>query len=430
MLLKSMTCSNIDMGLGNIYLKKEKMKKKQLKKIKRISISSIIVISILFTFNSFATNLELNDDLNNPANGNEENVEVHKFIYRTYDQETKKKLDDYVIEYDELEELIHNYNPNIMSMWNTYKKNKNSTEVYDDYMEAYYNLMAAGDSSDSDAMKARMYAQAYSMKILADNNVNDSMISFMQNELDEIKLYLDTKKKYLNYFITNYNYQIAILNEKEAARLANASKVKYDVGVDTEISYLQAQKNNDDAKANLALAESNKNVAEKNIKVACGKSTGKEISIGQEPEVDIIAINFINLEEDIKKAIDNNLSMKLYKRSFNNATTDEVEKHYEILIIYANEEITNAVKNYYSTLQNQNISLATKTVSYLFLIEQLNKGKGDLKNGKISEADFASLQYNVDIAKYQIDIQKLNLISAYEDYKYAVERGIASAILN
>lgn len=430
MLLKSMTCRNVNMGLENIYPNEEKMKNNNLKCIKRISISVMMAICVLVTSNSFATNLELSEALSNPENSSEESVIAHKFIYRTYDAETKKKLDDNVIEYDEIEELVHNYNPNIMSMWNTYKKNKTSTEVYDDYIEAYYNLMAAGDSSDSDAMKARMYAQAYSMKILADNNVSDSMISFMQNELDEIKIYLDTKKKYLNYFITNYNYLLAIENEKEATRLAESSKIKYQVGVDTEISYLQAQKNSDDAKANLALAESNKNVAEKNIKIVCGKSTGKDISIGEEPQVDIIAISTINLESDIKKAIDNNINMKLYKRSFNNANTDEIEKHYEILINYANEEITNTVKSLYSTLQNQNLSLLTKTASYLLFVEQLNKGKIDLANGKISAGDFASLEYNVNVAKYQIDIQKLNLISAYEDYKYAVERGTASAALN
>ena len=397
---------------------------------KKLQMSIMLLICVTLSFNSFATNIELNEALSDPTNSSEESIDAHKFIYRTYDSEMKKKLDDQVIEYDEIEELIHNYNPNVMSMWNSYKKDKTSVEVYDDYMEAYYNLMAAGDSSDSDAMKARMYAQAYSMKILADNNVSDSMISFMQNELDEIKLYLDTKKKYINYFITNYNYLIATENEKEAVRLAEASKVKYQVGVDTEISYLQAQKNSDDAKANLALAESNKNVAEKNVKVACGKSTGGDVSIGAEPEVDVAVINNINLDEDIKKAIDNNINMKLYKRSFENANTDEIEKHYQILIDYANEEITNAVKSLHSTLQNQNLSLVTKTVSYFLLLEQLNKGKADFSNGKISAGDFAALEYNVNVAKYQIDIQKLNLVSAYEDYKYAVEKGIASATLN
>ena len=395
-------------------------------KVMRIALS--LVLSLIFAVNSFATNHD--DNLNTPSSNREESLDINKFINRTYDEELKKKINDSVIEYDEIEELIHNYNPNIMSMWNSYKNNKTSSEVYDDYMEAYDRLMAAGDSSESDIMSARMYAQAYSMKMLADNNVNDSTINFWQNKIDETKLYLDTKKKFINYFITSYNLLMSSENEKEAKRLAEASKIKYQVGLDTEISYLQAQKNSDDAKANLALAESNKNVAEKNVKVACGKSTGNDVSIGAEPNVDLIAINSINLEEDIKKAIENNINLKIYKKSFENANTNEIETHYHILINYANEEITNNVKTLYNTLQNQNMSLATKNLSLTLLIEQLNKGKTDLNNGKISASDYASLEYNVNVAKCQLEIQKLNLLSAYEDYRYAVDRGIASAALN
>ena len=421
--------STIHLEEGQTMLSKI-MNCKMENKVKAMRGALAVVICILYAFSSLAQNIDINDSLNDPAKSGEENINANKFIYRTYDEEMKKKLDDSVIEYGEIEELVHNYNPNIMSMWNSYKNGKSSSEVYDEYMESYDRLMAAGDSSESDAAKARMYAQAYSVKMLADNNVNDSVINFWKNEIDEINQYLDTKKKYINYFVSNYNYLVSAENEKEAVRLAEASKIKYQVGLDTEISYLQAQKNSDDAKANLALAESNKNVAEKNVKVACGKSTGTDVSLGDEPVVDLIAVNSINLEEDIKKAIDNNINMKIYKKSFENANTIEIENHYDILINYAKEEITNSVKTLYNTLVNQNISLATKNRSYMLLIDQLIKGKKDLNNGKISESDYASLEYNVKVAKYQVDIQQLNLLSAYEDYKYAVERGVAAAALS
>ena len=406
-------------------------KKKVLRKIIIESVKVVVAlsISILMIFNSYAVALENNQSNADPS-FNSENINANKFIYRTYDDETKKRIFDNVIEYEDIEELIHNNNPNIMSMWNSYNRDETASEVYDDYMEAYNNLMAAGDSSESDAVRARMYAQAYSMKMLADNNVNDSVINFWQNEIDEIKLYLDTKKKYINYFISNYNYLVAVENEIEAERVARATETKYQVGVDTAISNLQAKKNSEDAKANLALAESNKNVAEKNFKIACGKSTSDEVSIGIEPNIDVLTITNINLEEGIKKAIENNITLKIYKKSFENANTDEIEKHYNILINYANEEITNDVKNLYSTLQNQNINLMTKLKSWNLLTEMQNRGLADLSNGKISSSDYTTLVHNAIVAKYQVDIQRLNVISAYEDYKYAVDRGIAKAALS
>ena len=400
------------------------------KKVVTINIvRAMVVFTLLFSISSniFAAEITNPENTVSPAD-NDEEVDTNAFIYKKYDEETKRALEDNIINYDEIDDLVHEYNPNVLSWWNSYKNNKTATEVYDDYMDSYYRIMDSADSSESDAATARLYAQAYSIKLLADNNTNDSIISFWNYQIDEIKLCLDTKKKFINYYITNYNEKIAELNANEARRLANAANVKHQVGLETELTFLQSNKNADDAVANLDLAKSNHAVADKNLKIACGKSVSNDVVIGAIPNTRV-DINTIDLLNDIEKAKVNNIYLKTYNRAFKNANTEEMKNYNQILVDYANEAITSSVKNYYDILNNQVSSLTTRETSSVLMAQQLSKAKADLANGKISEADYQTSVYNAEVSKIQVDIQLLNVLSAYEDYRYAVYMGIAQAKL-
>ena len=392
-----------------------------------VSITLIFILSFSISLDIFAAEVTNPENILNPAD-NDEVVDTNAFIYKKYDEKTKKELEDNVINYDEIDDLIHEYNPNVLSWWNSYKNNKTATEVYDDYMDSYNRIMDSADSSESDAAAARLYAQAYSMKMLADNNTNDSIINFWNYQIDEIKLCLDTKKKFINYYITNYNEKIAELNVAETRRLANAANVKRQVGLETELTYLQSNKNADDAVANLDLAKTNHDVAEKNLKIACGQSISNDVVVGDMPDARV-NINAINLLDDIEIAKLNNIYLKIYNRALKNSNTDEMKNYNQILIDYANEAIASSVKNYYDVLNNQVSSLTTRETSSALMDQQLSKAKADLANGRISDADYQTSVYNAEVSKIQVDIQLLNVLSAYEDYRYAVYMGIAEAKL-
>ena len=396
---------------------------------KQCLVKGAVTLLLLFIIsaNAFAAEVTSNDEIVSPADNTDE-INTNDYIYRKYDEDTKNKLNDNVINYDEIDDLVHEFNPTVLSWWNSYRNDKTATEVYDDYMESYDRIMSSADSSESDAVAARLYAQAYAIKMLADNNTNDSIINFWNYQIDEIKLCLDAKKKFLNFYITDYNKQIAELNVNETKRLANAANVKYQVGVDTELTYLQANKNADDAEANFDLAVSNHNVADKNLKISCGKSISNEVEIGSLPNM-AVDFNAINISNDIEIAKANNIYLKIYNRALKNANTDEMKKYYQILVDYANEEIESSVRTYYDALSNQVNSLLTRETTNALMVQQLTKANNDFSNGRISETDYNTAKYNVDVSNVQVKIQYINVLSAYEDYKYAIEKGIASARL-
>ena len=140
-------------------------------------------------------------------------------------------------------------------------------------------------------------------------------------------------------------------------------------------------------------------------------------------------VNYLNLETDVIKAIENNIYLKSYKRAYNNATTEEMKTNYQILIDYANESIASEVRTKYSTLKNATTSYNTELLSQQLFNDQLSKAKEDYDNGKLSLNEYNTAMFNSKNSEYDVKKALITVQSAYEDYKYAVEKGIAGATL-
>ena len=93
------------------------------------------------------------------------------------------------MEYGELADLIHEYNPTVLSNRSTYKdqKNKNLNDIYDDYMKDIDDIWDQADNADNDVTWASLRYSAGLLTKQADNNYEDaemersSMTSRKQN---------------------------------------------------------------------------------------------------------------------------------------------------------------------------------------------------------------------------------------------------------
>lgn len=68
------------------------------------------------------------------------------------------------MEYGELADLIHEYNPTVLSNRSTYKdqKNKNLNDIYDDYMKDIDDIWDQADNADNDVTWASLrYSAAF-----------------------------------------------------------------------------------------------------------------------------------------------------------------------------------------------------------------------------------------------------------------------------
>ena len=383
--------------------KEEKMKDRVLK------IALIIVLVI--TSNVFA----LDNKIDNYFDGLNPNMHINHFSDR------KDKLPTDTINFDDIEEFIHYYNPEVLSDWNSWENNKSANDVYNDYIDAADRLYDSAAGQDSELQEGMAYAQADAMRIQADKNVNDSYVNFLSYYLKEKQLVLATKVLDLNYQKYAYELMNAEASIEEAKRKEESAENSLKFGSGTEIDYLTAKKAVVDANSNLISVTSSQKNYKRNTLINCGKAYDEEIYLSPINLEEDFDISSINLNNDFEYAKKHNIQFEIYKRKRENARTDEVKKEYDILINAAPQNIYNDLETKYSNLIDLIDSRYNREIAFNLANSNYAKATNEFKSGKISKKEFDTSLYNMRVALHNLEIVKYDFKIALENYRASVK---------
>lgn len=354
------------------------------------------------------------------------NITAYEHLYKIRSSEEKNRLSDNIIYFDEIDDIISLYNPTVQNNWNSYEANKSSTDVYNDYMDAYDSLDSLASSTDNEVQAAMYRAQADAMKINADNNVVDSTVNFLNYYMLEKNLVLATKTLLINYYKYGIEEGKANANLKEANRKYETAKNNFDVGNITRVEYLLAAKNVDDARANMISANSKVKNAKRNLLINCGKSVTDEVIVMQPSLVSPDFIKGINISVDTIKAINNNIQYEIYKRQYENASSTEMKNQNQINMSSAENYIRADVEKKYSDLNDQLSIYNTELINLEYVKDEFKLAENSFSMGSISEKEFETARYNKNIADFNLTIANYDLAIAYQNY-LATVNGLASA---
>lgn len=349
------------------------------------------------------------------------NLTPQNHINKLYSEERKNELRTGDIKFDDIDDMIHLYNPEILNNWNTWENNKTSNDIYDTYTEAADNLYGNASSQDSDMMEAIVRAQADAMRIQADKNSDDTYVSFLTKYLSEKQLINSTKILYIKYLKSAYDLNLAILNIEEMDRKYETAKNKKTLGEGTEIDMLKAEKNLYDAKSVLLTAESAQKAAKREVLINCGRSMYDNVNIldiNIEEGTDIASIN---LNDDYEYALKNSIQYEIYKRRYENARTEEVKKEYKILVDNFPNTLYNSLETKYSNILDTIDTLNSRRVAYDLAVETLKQAENNYKTGNISKKELDTANYNVKVAEVNKVTALYDLKIAFIEYNNAKE---------
>lgn len=381
-----------------------------LRKSKYIKLFALC-ISVSLTFTSFA-------DLNIIEYFNELRPQTH--INKLYTNERKDELKKNVVNYNDIEDMIHLYNPDILNNWNSWENNKSSQDVYDEYQDAADVLYDSAGSQDSDMQEGMMMAQGRAMQIQADKNADDSYTNFLSNYLTEMQLVLATKVLDINYQKSSYELLSASESVKEAERKIEKAENALKYGAGTEVELLTAKKAVADAKSSLIVAESSQKTYKRKLLLNCGKMSSEDIYISPIDVSNDLDISNINLNNDYQMALAHNIQYEIYRRKIENARTDEVKNEFKILYESAPEKIYNDLENKYRNILDAIDTNQNRQIAYNLANDNLKKAQNEYEHGNISAKELKTAEYNVLIAGNNIQTAKYDLKIAVENYKYAV----------
>ena len=383
------------------------LKDVKMRKSKYVFIYSIALVFII-TFNSFA-------ELGKVEYFNGLTPQTH--VNKLYSDERKNELKQDIVNYSDIEDMIHLFNPEILNNWNSWENDKSAEDIYDIYQSAADRLFDSAGTQDSMMQEDMMSAQGRAMQIQADKNVSDSYINFLSNYLAEKQLVLTTK-------ILDINYQksaFELLNANEAIKESERNLTKAEnalkYGSGTQVELLTAKKAVADAKSSLIAAESAQKANKIKLILNCGKSASDNIYI---TPIDLsldIDINAINLTADFETAKKNNIQLEMYKRKIDNARTEEVKNEFTILYEAAPDKIYNDLENKYRSILDAVDTNANRQVALTLANDNLKKAKDEYEHGNISVKEFLTVEYNLAVANNNVLAAQYDLKLAVENYK-------------
>ena len=341
-----------------------------------------------------------------------------------------ERLRDNTLEYEEIPDLIREYNSTVQNNMISYGdyRGKDANEIAEDYREAAQTLY---DSvvwpSEDDTGYAMLYsaaetaqAQARQLEKMADENVSDGMIIKWQYDQVEASLSSTAQNLMSQYYQLLENRKTAEAGKELAEASLRSVETQASLGMATENDVLTAREAVKTAEAGVISAESNIPSVKQNLQVMTGWAYNSEPEIAQMPPVDVTRIDAMNLETDLEKALENNYTLLIAKRTLENTSDAANQQIQRQTIANTEQQIASGLTDLYSqVLQARNTYDQARSALGL---EEKNMAAAETKYGlgMISRLEYLQARNAYVESQANFRIQELALQSAMDAYDWAL----------
>lgn len=347
------------------------------------------------------------------------------------------RLQDNTLEYDEIADLVHEYNTTVLNNRVSYRDylGKDRDDVARRYRDAAQelrdNIEYPDDPTDTSYATMLMAAQlnetqAKSLEEQADNNVDDSQSIYLQYEMVEANLVLATK---LNLIAYNQKLLSNGLTEENRSLLEaqyQVVQVQASVGSATQTDVLNARQALEQLESTSISDAKETQTLKQQICLAAGWNYDADPVFGELPQVDLAQIAAIDLEADKARALENNYTLKISRRQYENSTSSATRENLQNTIRDNEQNIASDITSKYQSLleaqSSYNLALTQQAVE----AQTLAAVQQRFQTGAASQLEYLQESYNMSSRNTAVETAALSLLSAWETYQGAVN-GLASA---
>ncbi|MCI8453585.1 MAG: TolC family protein [Lachnospiraceae bacterium] len=366
-----------------------------------------------------------------------------------YDAETLARIKDNVLEYEEIELLIDEYNPTLKNLRQTYQDNKENigkdaarlkeqvfsgsgslSEQASFMLDQATSIESTIGYGGAAAYAQLMYAsevmsqQAEQMLLSADSitQMTPQMLRLQSVETPRAALIAGAQSAVVGYeqlLLAKENLENGI----ELLELVYAStQTQAAAGLATQNDVLKARQSLESTQANRITIESNIQKTRQSLCTMLGWAYTDMPEIKKVPCADLTRIARMNPEIDKAAAVDNNLTRRYHVLSYETLTDGSVEQQ-NMARTLENEaaEIASELTNLYNQVLQKQSEYQTAIAAY-----ELEKTKMDTAERKYSVGTIGRLEYQQQVHAYktaELDIKTadLALFQAMETYDWAVK---------
>lgn len=360
-----------------------------------------------------------------------------------YDAATLSKLQDNVLEYDELALRVREYNPNISEAWRKYGESKEDyqnmlTELESTYDDSMDNIDAVlkplkqaeklmpqlkGTVKQMSSLKSGYHSLVQGIRDTVTNwdtskrntsqirQYEKQVISGAQSAMIGYNTIVDNKAT-LETMVDLYQKQCDMYQRMAALGLANQTDV------------VSAQTSLIGAKSQLASLQSQEDSVYRTLCLLLGYDTDSGVEIRNLPDFDMSRLDGMNLEADTKKAIGNNYTLIGQRTSAKGETNAQIAARLNT-IEEGKQKLTIEMQRLYQDVLDKKAAYEAAMTGYEAAEKSNGAAQRQYQNGLLSEMQYVGTQISYNQKKAAKESAELDLWTAMNAYDWGIE-GLAA----
>lgn len=339
-----------------------------------------------------------------------------------YDEETWAKLNDQVLEYDEVPMLVHEFNSSISQVWDTLQDTQEELRQNVEELEGYQFKMerltesATADGDFAGIMQYMTQDITLGFVIPAMRKASSSILSrstLGSLQKAENQLTMIVQSLMITYDSTMKQRDMVEQLQKLYDRQYQLTLNKQSQGMATMQEVVTAQSNQLSALSTLQTIDGGLMQMKPTICSLTGWPADANPEIAEIPAVDLSRIDEMNLEEDTRKAIGNNSELISQRNSAAGKTSAGVDARLAVLE-EGDQKMTIKMKSLYDDVFAKKSAYEGAKAGFEAAQKQADSYARMYEIGFLSEADYLGTQ----IAYYQ---KKAAYVSADTALRLAIE---------
>lgn len=360
-----------------------------------------------------------------------------------YDAATLAKLQDNVLEYDELALRVREYNPNISEAWRKYGESKEDyqnmlTELESTYDDSMDNIDAVlkplkqaeklmpqlkGTVKQMSSLKSGYHSLVQGIRDTVTNwdtskrntsqirQYEKQVISGAQSAMIGYNTIVDNKAT-LETMVDLYQKQCDMYQRMAALGLVNQTDV------------VSAQTSLIGAKSQLASLQSQEDSVYRTLCLLLGYDPDSGVEIRNLPAFNMSRLDGMNLEADTKKAIGNNYTLIGQRTSAKGETNAQIAARLNT-IEEGEQKLTIEMQRLYQDVLDKKAAYEAAMTGYEAAEKSNGAAQRQYQNGLLSEMQYVGTQISYNQKKAAKESAELDLWTAMNAYDWGIE-GLAT----
>ena len=344
------------------------------------------------------------------------------------------RLQDNVIEYDEIPDWIHEYNATVQNNQYDYQKfredygdtNSDVADAYNDLAQDFYDDMSGETDAGSMMSDLQLDIQARNMLKQADNTLEDSKIYLLTYEMAEDNLAATAQSNMISYHKKQLELEQKQTDLELAREKYSLEQVKQAAGTVTAVDVLTAKESLQSSENNIKELESGIENLKEELYISLGWKHNDSPDIKELPPLDVSPIDGMDPDRDLETALENNYTLKINKRKLENARSKTTRESLETKIRNNEKQIGASLSSAYKNVLSARLSYEQAVAEAQLEETNTNIAAGKLQAGMMTSLEYKEQEYKMESSRLNAEMAAVSLFQAMETYDWSV-KGLASA---